>query len=179
MPPTPITHSQCAAILVEWLRRHCNSEQLKATSKAIEYKYSIFSPLRKLHLLEEMTFLYVGLAIRATNTALTKHSTIEAVIDEFLSQLRKSLLNFMAKDDPQFSQRYSERMGVYFEQLRANADPIGVAGDFLVFVFASPHARLNFEPVVQMASTISAALQSLQQLLGEFEVSDAEPGLCI
>ena len=136
------------------------------------YKYSFFSPTKKLHLFEELIFLYISLAVHGVNIALKKdYSTIEAVVDFFLAKMRKTILNSMASDDEDFQARYATRVGSYFELLNASGNAIGVAGDFLVGLFGTPEARLKFT-AIKISTTVTIAQTSIQELFQQLEVSD-------
>ena len=173
MTRTIITPDQCGDMLFEWLRSHCNSSAVKSVARDVSYKYSFFSPAKKLHLFEELTFLYVSLAVHGVNAELDDYSTIEAVVDAFLAKMRKTILNSMASGDEGFQERYSTRVGSYFELLRGGGDAIGVAGDFLVGLFGTPDARLKFT-ALRIATAVAVAQASLQKVFQQLEVSDAD-----
>ena len=173
MTRTIITPNQCGDMLFEWLRSHCNSSAVKSVARDVGYKYSFFSPAKKLHLFEELTFLYVSLAVHVVNAELDDYSTIQAVVDAFLAKMRKTILNSMASGDEGFLERYSTRVGSYFELLRGGEDAISVAGEFLVNLFGTPDARLKFT-VIKITTAVAVAQASLQKVFQQLEVSDAD-----
>jgi hypothetical protein len=173
MARTVITPRQCGDMLFEWLRSYCNSSSARSVARDVDYKYSFFSPAKKMHLFEELTFLYVSLAVHGVNTALDDNLTVEAVVDAFLAKMRKTLLESMASGDERFQERYAARVGSYFELLRGGGDAIGVAGDFLVGLFGTPDARLRLT-VLKIATAVTVAQVSLQKVFQQIEVSNAD-----
>lgn len=173
MTRTIFTPEQCGDLLFEWLQSHCNSAAIKSVARDVNYKYSFFSPMKKLHLLEELTFLYISLAVHGVNAALDDYSTIEAIVDAFLSKASKAILNSMASGDEGFQERYTARVDSYFEILRGGGDAIGVAGDFHVGLFGTADARLKFT-VLKFATMVAAAQASLQKVFQQIEVSDID-----
>lgn len=174
MTRTSLTVDECAALLVEWLRRHCNSASTKATAKSIGYRYSIFSPQRKLHLVEELLFLYISLAMFVANSAPSTQPFVKPIVDRFLKDVRLGALAILAKDDPEFPERYGLRLNTYVKDLQSEGAALSVSGDFLVYAFGSQDARLKLGPSLAMVATVSAALQSLLQLLGEFHMHGSD-----
>jgi len=167
------TPKECGDFLYDWLRSHCNSASLKSVSQEVGYKYSFFSPAKKLHLLEELTFLYISLAIHGVNEALTDYETIQSIVDAFLEKMRSRILNPMASDDDNFQDRYSTRVGAYFELLNGGGDALGVAGDFLVGLFGTPEARLKFT-AIKLAKDIMEAQASLQKVFRNIDVAEKQ-----
>ena len=158
-------------MLFAWLASHCNSQALKATARSVGWRFSFFAPAKKVQLLEEMTFLYVSLAVHGANVALTDHATVQAVVDIFLTKMRSKILHAMATDDATFESRYSARVGGYFELLRSGGDAIGLAGDFLVNLHGHSRARLQLQPSVKMAASVAAAQSALANIITQLEVS--------
>jgi hypothetical protein len=173
MANTVITPDQCGDMLYDWFRMHCNSSAVKSVSRDVGYKSSFFFPRKRLHLLEELTFLYVSLAVYGVNAALDDYSTIEAVVDAFLAKMRQPILDTFASDDDGFQDRYAERVGSYFELLRGGGDAIGVAGDFLVGLFGTPDARLKYS-AIKVATKVANAQAILHKAFQQIEVRDKD-----
>jgi len=164
------TPEECGEFLYDWLRGHCNSASLKSVAQDVGYKYSFFAPTKKLHLLEELTFLYISLAIHGVNQALNDYETIESIVDAFLEKMRNRILGSMESDDKNFQDRYSTRVGTYFELLNGGGDALGVAGDFLAGLFGTPEARLRLT-AVKLVKDIMEAQASLQKVFNKIDVS--------
>jgi hypothetical protein len=165
-----ITPEQCGDMLFAWLGSHCNSLAVKSVARGVGWKYSFFAPAKKVRLIEELTFLYISLAVHGTNTALIDHSIIQAVVDAFLTKVRESVLQAMAEDDEGFQERYSARVSSYFELLRSGGDAIGVAGDFLVGLRGTSMTRLQLQPSLKMATSITASQISLAKIFQQLVI---------
>jgi len=163
---------ECGDLMFEWLQSHCNSKKSKEVAQAVGYKYSIFSPQRKIRVMEELTFLYTSVAIYGLNMALSDETTAKEVIDAFLEKLHRKLFDVVVKDDVDFSGRYSERLSGYFHLFRSGGDGIGAAGDFMVGLFGTPNARINNLPgLLHLAPKIESALLSINHMLQLIEIT--------
>jgi hypothetical protein len=173
MQRTVITSEQCGDMLATWLRSRCNSSKAKSVATSVGYKYTFFSPAKKLHLFEELTFLYVSLAVDGANRALEDNFTIQKSVDAFLAIIKVNLLDAMAEGDAGFRDRFAERMGSYFELLQGGGDAIGVAGEFLCGLFKSPDARLRLVSALSLVSEVAAAQLSLEKVFEQLQVCES------
>lgn len=159
-------------MLVAWFRSRCNSSKAKSLAAAAQYKYSFFSPARKVRLLEELTFLYLCLAVHGVNEAIGEHHIVQAAVDSFLERMRGAVLSSLAAGDPTFDQRYTTRVGSYFEVLRGGCDAIGVAGEFLVGLFGAEEAGLKLHGTLALSQEITSSQLSLKYIFEQLEVRD-------
>ena len=167
-----LTPAQCGEMLTAWFSSRCNSSKAKSLAAAAGYKYSFFSPSRKLRLLEEVTFLYLCLAVHGVNLAVAEHHIVQSTVDSFLEHMKVSVLKSLALGDSGFDGRYTKRVGTYFECLRGGCDAIGLAGEFLVGLFGTSEARLKLNGTLALSQEIAASQLSLKHIFERVEVRD-------
>jgi hypothetical protein len=160
----PIIRTECGALLAMWLEKNSAADSVKQIVKDTGYNDSPFfgAEKKKVRIIGELVTVNTALAIYAVNQVFEFNDAKE-IIDTFLAAVRKPVFGFLEEKDPDFKERYEQRMAEYFKVLSEDKPALGLSFCFMRNIDLDP--LKNMQGQLLVATRLSDSLKKTLDVL--------------